>query len=100
MVDKDNPPYLADIRNSLQYPERVYEYEETVREFYENAFSGDDTNLDNNLERALNLSVRFVNGQTIQDLWREENVVSNILENNWSYGSQCDSVLLICKAIP
>ncbi len=100
IVDKDNRPYMADTRNSLKYPERVYEYEETVREFYENAFSGDDTNLDNNLERALNLSVRFVNGQTIQDLWREENVVSNILENNWSYGSQCDSVLFDLQSNP
>jgi hypothetical protein len=100
IVDKSSRPYLAEMRGSLNYPERIYEYEEAVREFYENSFSCDDTNLQINLERALNLSVSFVNGQTVQDLWREENIVSNVLENNWSYKIQCDSVLLDMQSHP
>ncbi len=100
IVDKDNRPFLAEIRNSFQYPERVFEYEETVREFYENAFSCDDTNLDVHLERALNLSARFINEQTVEDLWIEENVIANVLENNWVYNSQCDSVLFDLESNP
>ena len=100
IVDKDHRPYLADTRISFDYPERVFEYEEVVREFYENAFGADDTNLDGNLERALNLSVRFVNGQTIADMWSEETVEANILENNWVYSSTCDSVLFDLESSP
>lgn len=100
IVDKDYRPYLADIRSSFHYPERIFEYEETVREFYENAFSCDETNLDGNLERALNLSVRFINNQTIEDLWIEENVIANVLEKNWTYDSRCDSVLFDLESNP
>ena len=100
IVDPDHRPYLADARLTFDYPERVYEYEETVREFYENAFSMDDTNLDSNLERALNLSARLENGQTIEDQWGEESIVSNVLENNWRYEACCDSVLFDLDSKP
>jgi len=97
IVDKDQRPFLANVRHSFDYRERVYEYEEAVREFYENGFSCDDSKISSNgksenLERALNLSVQFTNDQTIEDLWFEENVIGNVLENNWIYSATADSI--------
>jgi hypothetical protein len=100
VVDKDFKPYLADSKRSFDYPERVFEYEQTVREFYRDAFSMDDTDFKSNLERALNLSVEFVNGQTIEDKWSEENIISNVVENNWRYEAMCDSVLFDLESKP
>ncbi len=104
VVDRNSRPYKAEIRNSFDYEERVFEYEEVVREFYENAFSCDDSNIrgnrSGNLERALHLSVSFVNEQTIEDLWLEENVIGNVLENNWVYKAKVDSVLFDLRTEP
>ena len=105
IVDRNQRPYLADIRHSFDYAERIYEYEEAVREFYENGFSCDDSNItedrgSRNLERALNLSVGFTNGQTIEDLWFEENIIGNVLENNWQYKAFTDSVLFDLTSDP
>ena len=98
VVDKNQRPYLANAQNSFDYDGRIYEYEEAVREFYENGFSCDDSNINkngksSNLERALHLSVRFENGEAIEDLWSEENMVGNVLENNWVYQAESDSIL-------
>lgn len=105
IVDRNQRPYLADAGNSFEYEGRIFEYEEAVREFYENAFSCDDSKVtadqtSPNLERALNLSVAFANGQTIEDLWFEEDVIGNVLENHWRYKSQVDSVLFDLSSKP
>ena len=104
VVDKDHRPYMAETRKSFDYKERVYEYE-TVKEFYENAFSCDDSSIkgnktSGNLERALHLSVRFLDGQTIADLWREENIIGNVLENDWVYSARADSILFDLNSQP
>lgn len=97
VVDRSGRPYLAEIKNQFEYKGRIFEYEEAVREFYENAFSCDGSAVDNQgskkLERSLNLSGNFVNGQTIEDLWWEEKIISNVLENNWVYEAEVDSVI-------
>ena len=39
VVDRNFRPYIAEVRKQGSYKERVFEYEEAVREFYENALS-------------------------------------------------------------
>ena len=104
VVDRNSRPFMAEIQNQFDYEGRIFEYEEVVREFYENAFSCDGSAIDDqgseNLERSLHLSGNFINGQTIEDLWWEEKIISNVLENNWIYEAEVDSVIFDSDTSP
>lgn len=105
VVDKNFRPYIADARQYGNYNDRIFEYEEAVREFYENALSCDDSYIrsdrfSHTLERALHLSIEFINGQTIEDFWIEENITTNVLENNWVYRGMVDSILFDLNSTP
>lgn len=100
VVDRHSRPYQAELHEAYTYEGRIYEYEEAVREFYENALSADDTDYNKKLERALHLSAAFINGQNVEDYWREENMVTNVLENMWRYSATCDSVLFDLESRP